>query len=132
MTTLRIDPPAEWMTPAAFLPGGLVAQTVDQVRRAQGPRVLELWQRDVTRFADGEPITTAIIERHARQSLHHWAIHVAACAEATERRTRLPERPALRVSSGPTPPPEPARRNVTSSTKPWQGSFRAKFGWGRR
>lgn len=130
--TMHISPPVEWMTPAAFQPGGLVAETVERVRRAQGPRVLELWQRDVTEFADGRPVTTAIIERHARQSLHHWAIHVAACAEATERRTSLAEAPAQRVSSHPTPQPEAPRRGVTSSSKPWQGSFRAKFGWGRR
>lgn len=74
----------EWATPAAFLPGGTIDVMTTGFRQQYGPRVVEVWRRDIAKYAGNVPVTTSIIERHARQSLAHWALHRAACFAANE------------------------------------------------
>lgn len=113
---LHLDPPAAWMTPDAFVAGGAVDQGTEQLRRAHGARCLTMWRDSLQRFADGQPLTSSLIERHNRQSLDHWAFaRAAALVQADGRYLTKPES-------------APAKNGAP--TKAF--SARRAFGWGNR
>jgi hypothetical protein len=83
---LHIDPPAPWVTPEAFGPGGYIEEHTAYLLRTHGSRCLTMWQDDIAKYAAGRAITTSIIEQHARQSLDHWCMtRAAALVKADER-----------------------------------------------
>lgn len=108
---LHINPPAPWLTPEAFGPGGHIEERTAHLLRTHGARCLEMWRASVARFAAGRDVTTGIVEAHNRQSLDHWAFGVAA---------------ALVLADG---------RHLTKpeiAGKKTGKDVRRAFGWGRR
>jgi hypothetical protein len=83
---LHIDPPAPWVTPEAFGPGSAIDQRTTHLVRAHGARCLTMWRESLQSFASGQPLTSGVIDKHARQSLDHWCMtRAAALVKADER-----------------------------------------------
>lgn len=121
MMRLHVDPPALWVTPEAFGPGGYIEERTAHLLRTHGARCLTLWQADIIKFAAGRAITTTIIEQHARQSLDHWCFHHAAARISVEARLHATK-------------PEHATRGgrVHGTNRFGARDLRRAFGWGRR
>ena len=118
---LHIDPPAPWVTPEAFGPGGYIEEHTAYLLRTHGSRCLTMWQDDIAKYAAGRAITTSIIERHARQSLDHWCFRIAAARLQADARFRPTK-------------PEQAKRGgqLPGKTSGGARDLRRVFGWGRR
>lgn len=105
---LHVDPPAAWMTPEAFASGGTLDRLTAGFMRQYGQRALEVWRRDLLKFAGSSPITTTLTERHARQSASHWALHRAAALALADTRYGVRHESAPAQQKASTPPQRPA------------------------
>lgn len=109
----HIDPPASWMTPDVFLPGGAVALRTAQLQRAHGGRCLTMWRESVNRFANGRVITAGVLEAHNRQTLDHWCFARAAALAQADARYGVQREPEVVKRIAPVPQ-APAARSTTS------------------
>lgn len=113
----HIDPPAPWMTPDVFLPGGAVALRTAQLQRAHGGRCLTMWRESVNRFADGRAITAGLVDHHNRQTLDHWCFARAAALALADARYGVKQEP------------DDVQQRAARVVK---GDFRRALGWKHR
>lgn len=125
---LHVDPPAAWMTPEAFASGGTLDRLTAGFARQYGHRALEVWRRDLLKFAGSSPITAGTIDRHARQSASHWALHrAAALAQADARYGVRHEQAPAAVAAKPR-----SAATETARAFGWGGHGSKRLPWGRR
>lgn len=129
MTVLHIDPPAPWVTAEALAPGGTVDRLTAGFMRQYGQRALEVWRRDLLKFAGSSPITTGTIERHARQSASHWALHRAAALALADARYGVRHESAPAAVAAPNPK---SAATETARAFGWGGHGSKRLPWGRR
>lgn len=123
----HFEPAAAWMTPEAFASGGTLDRLTAGFARQYGHRALEVWRRDLLKFAGSSPITAGTIDRHARQSASHWALHRAAALALADARYGVRHEPAPAAVPAPATQTAPA---PSRSSFGWGGA--RKIPWGRR
>lgn len=127
---LHIDPPAPWMNAEALAPGGDVDRLAAGFTRQYAGRALEVWRTDLQRFAGSAPITSTLMEAHARQSAAHWALRRAAALALADARYGVRREPDDVQQPAAARPPSAAAE--VGRAFGWGQQTARRFPWGRR